>query len=314
MTTRPSTVARLGLAALGLTLLASAIPAVALDRTSDAGQRAVKSLIQNRMSRNASVVFQTTQSRNSGSDTLVTGRGYAKRGNGRGANSRDFTYSATVERSGTRTRNVSVRFSNGEVYSDNGSSNGDDRNDARRPTITKPESNFTDRDGDVTFEGRSEARNVTLTITDRSGANRTVTTRRVDVRDGRWSTNVRLNGGSYRARVTNDGRAEFDRSNTVDFRVEGNGSGNDERASFDRPENNFRDTDGEIRFSGDSEGRQVELKIYRDGREVSSRRIDVRDDRWDVTLRLDDGNYRATIRTIDGRGTAAVRFSVDRSR
>lgn len=327
MKTNSSLGIRNGLAILGLALL---IPAAQADRVMDTGQRALKTLIESRSNRGVRPFFQTTERQSSGNDILLTGRGYTTRGTGRGNGGsgrgnapRNFTYSVRVERGGQRARDLMVRFANGDTLRDagtydrngrpgNGNGDWNDGSNYDRPTITKPEANFTDRDGDVTFEGRSEANNITLFVTDLNDRNRQVTTRRVSVRNGRWSTNLRLNSGRYRARITNDGRAEFDRSDTVDFRVDGNGNGNDNRATFDRPENNFRDTDGEIRFSGDSEGREVELKIYRGNREVSSRRISVRDDRWDVTIRLDDGDYRATIRTTDGRGTDAVRFSVRR--
>ncbi|RYG79447.1 hypothetical protein EON77_09115, partial [bacterium] len=225
MKTKTSLGIRFGLATLGLALL---IPVASGDRVSDVGQRALQSLIQGRSNRGVRPVFQTTQRRTSGNDVLLTGKGYTTRGNGRnngslgrgqgkGNGARDFTYSVRVDRDGYRARDLYVRFENGETLRDAGPYDNDgdrptDGSSAGRPTITKPERDFTDRDGDVTFEGRSESRNITLTITDLGGGNRQVTTRRVAVRDGRWSTNVRLDSGRYRARITNDGRAEFDRS------------------------------------------------------------------------------------------------------
>lgn len=328
MKTRTSTVTRLGLAALGLSLIVPVLPAAAFDRVSETGQRAVQDLITRRANNGSRVVFQSTQRRNTGNEVLLTGKGYTSRGNmgrGRGNNAaRDFTYSVRVSRNGDSARSISVRFTNGETLTNNGTwyrdreddRNRNDRND--RANILKPEPGFNDTDGNVTFEGRSDSRTVTVTVLDRGNGNnnRVVTTRRVNVgSNGRWSTNIRLNEGTYRARVES-GNGAGRNDDTVNFTVgdgNGNGNGNDDtRANFDRPENNFVDRDGEIRFSGDSEGSQVELRIYRGSREVLNRRIDVRDDRWDVTLRLDDGDYRATIRTLNGRGTASVRFRVDR--
>lgn len=334
---------RFGLAALSLSLLVPVLPAAAFDRVSETGQQAIQELIAQHSNRNTRAVFQSTQRRSTGNDVILTGRGYTTRGNGRDGglgrgngngngqgNARDFTYSVRVTRNGDSARDVRVRFTNGETLSGSGTyyrdrqndRDNNDRND--RATFVKPESGFTDTDGNVTFEGRSDARTVTLTILDRGSRNgnadRVVSTRRVNVSNGRWATNLNLNEGDYRARIESGNGTNNRGASTVNFRVDRNGDGrnddprrDDTRATFDRPDNNFVDKDGEIRFSGDSEGREIELKVYRGNREVLSRRVGVRDDRWEHTMRLDNGDYRATVRTVDGGRTATVRFRVERN-
>ena len=291
---------------LGLGLTAAAFA----DDSAKVGHKAITDMLQRRLGRGVKAVFQSTGGRFSGTnERLITGRGYTKQGR----NSRDFTYEVLARTDGSSARDLRVRFQDGATlnesgpyYDRGGNAGGRDEGERGRPTFRKPERDFTDNDGDVTFSGDSRGQRVDLVVSMRNG--REVARRRLDVKNDRWETNLKLDPGAYTARVTNpNGRGE----DTVNFRVDRGAAQSDLRATFTKPARGFRDKDGDVTFEGDAEGREVELRIFRGTREVAVRRLTVTRDRWSTNLRLGRGDYRATVRDVDGRRTEEVRFSVD---
>ncbi len=305
--------------ALLLPLLALA-PLARADDAANVGRRAVTDLIERKLGRGVKVVFQTTNGEFVGAnERRITGRGYTRQGR----IGRDFTYDARARTDGSLARDLKVRFEDGATLSEAGpfydrgnGGVGRDPGTFGRPTFRKPGAGFTDKDGDVTFSGDARGESVNLVIERRSGGR--VESRRVDVRSGRWETNLRLAPGAYTARVSNPNVREAAQGESlVDFRVADGadraGGSNDLRARFTKPTNGFADHDGDVSFEGASEGREVELRIFRGNREVATRRVSVSRGRWSARLNLKDqgrGEFRATVRDLAGNRTEEVRFSV----
>lgn len=161
-------------------------------------------------------------------------------------------------------------------------------------SFTSPRDGATVRGSNVNFSGRAEGDNVRLTVYEGS---RRVYSGQPRVRNGRWSAKVKMDDGSYRARIE-QGR----RNDEVRFYV-GDGGGPDGEGSsgghysvgISSPSDGASVRGPRISVSGTSNAPSVGVAIYRGSRRVFNSSTKVSRGRWMFNVTLENGSYRVEI-------------------
>ncbi len=307
---------RLALAAAVLTVLS--VPSGADERVVEQAEEVIARLITSSLEWERVTFSEAKEQFLSFSEARVVGEGYAS-GRQDWSGMR-FRFSVKVHRKELSARDARVEFEDGRVLTGY-----DNWTDALPPSSSRVRI-FTPRRFErlsgrtVRFSGISANRkSVTVIVYDRSGRERG--RRRVGTdRSGRWSTELRLEPGSYRAEAASDRWASGDE---VRFSVERResdwgfgGSGGSwggsggTRVTIERPRNGETLSDSIPRLSGRSDAREVNVVVYSGSRLVDRSTQKVFGGNWSAGPRLGSGSYRLVVENRDGRGRAEVRFYI----
>lgn len=307
---------RLAMAAAVLTVLS--VPSGADERVVEQAEEVIARLITSSLEWERVTFSEAKEQFLSFSEARVVGEGYAS--GRRDWSGMRFRFSVKVHRKELSARDARVEFEDGRVLTGY-----DNWTDALPPSSSRVRI-FTPRRFErlsgrtVRFSGISANRkSVTVIVYDRSGRERG--RRRVGTdRSGRWSTELRLEPGSYRAEAASDRWASGDE---VRFSVERResdwgfgGSGGSwggsggTRVTIERPRNGETLSDSIPRLSGRSDAREVNVVVYSGSRLVDRSTQKVFGGTWSAGPRLGSGSYRLVVENRDGRGRAEVRFYI----
>lgn len=175
-----------------------------------------------------------------------------------------------------------------------------------RTLIENPRAGDNVRPGAITVEGTSEADEVEIEIY--RGPDR-VFIERVRTRNGRFSSRPNLDYGHYTLTVRGKSGKDTTSTDRRGFDVGGRGGDGPVDLRLSRPSDRSRITDGSVEFEGSTSAREVRIQIFRGRDRVQDRKVSVRDGRFYVQIRLDQGRYDALI-TVQDRGRDAVERKV----
>lgn len=262
------------------------------------------------MGSGARVFFTETKSSFlSVSEARVTGKGYVAANNW---DANEFTYSVKVKRSNYETRDITVRFDNGQELKDDDAWSRPPGGEEYVGYFTKP-SRFTNfPTSRVTFEGVAHVAAIDLRIYDRKGNQ--VEQRRVSAKNGKWSATETLQPGVYRAVL---GLGRMADSDEVRFSVKSNSDDwvitpgwGVRGVDITHPKSGSTVLTPMTQISGTSSAHYVTLIVTKSsGADVTRRKVPVSRDKWSASLKLAPGSYRAVATNVGGQGMDQVTFT-----
>lgn len=175
--------------------------------------------------------------------------------------------------------------------------------------VDQPGNNGTVEGPRVTISGSSRENDVKIEVFD--GKNKRVTNQTVAVRNSRWSTSVNLGDGNYRLLVQTWSGKDKDQRN---FRVTSRnspGTGTESIVTINSPRDGGR-VSKLVTIAGECTEGSVNVQVFDPTNKlVQNRRVNVREGRWSIQVRLNGGSHRLVVESNSGLDTDALRFTVD---
>lgn len=301
-----------------LALVATAVSSWASPdaRTVSTAQSAVRKVIQERVGATQRVRFVESKEKVvSSGESVVSGNGiFSDQSSWRG--NHGFDYSVRVDRQSRRTRDLRLTLDTGENLGRRSDWIGTDAND---PFVTLRSPAWYQRfqSNIVPFEGEAKG-DVMITVFDPEGAK--IGEKQVRPSNGRFSTNIQVPRGIYRAVIQPVLSMEYDevrfsvQSDSSDWGLERPGQNNagvESLLTVDRPRDNELFENGKVSFSGSSKEKVVKIEVT-NGRDqtVLKDTLQVRRGVWSTSANLRDGSYRLLVQTANGKDKDARTFRV----